>query len=199
MLVDFLREIFRRLDISAAFVPVALADHEDALRRGTADAVAFKAIVPEFEAIYDFSAPLLISGGAWFRQNGVSAAEFDPPAGARIVTPGRGPMLGVVRRDYPHLVVSAVDSYADALAAVAAGEADAAALNFHIAGHLARRDYPETIAVPPAPFAPQPIAFCVLKNRHGDLLKAFDRALAQSIREGVREQIQTRWLGETHD
>ena len=52
--------------------------------------------------------------------------------------------------------------------------ADVAAVNFHVGGHLARRDHAETIIVPSAPFERQPTAFCVLKGHHGDLLSAFD-------------------------
>lgn len=197
MVIDFLKEIFDRIGHSPAFVAVPLADHEEALRRGAADAVAFKATVPEFIAIYDFSAPLLTIGGAWFRPVGDTGTDL--PAGARVVTPGRGPMLGVVRRDYSHFSLTAVESYAEALVAVADGAADAAALNFQIGGYLARRDHPESIAIPAAPFAPQPIGFCVLKGNNSELLSTFDRALEKTIGEGVRDRLGAHWLGEPGD
>ena len=199
LVIDLLKEIPHRAGLSPVFVPIAHADHEEALRNGAADAIAFKGIVPEFTAVFDFSAPILISGGAWFRQKGDSANGPGLPEGARVVTPGRGPMLGVLQRNHPHLELAAVDSYADALAAVADGAANAAALNFHIGGYLSRRDHPDRIAVPSVPFAPQPIAFCVLKGQHQDLLSAFDRALETALGEGLRKRLETQWLGEAGD
>ncbi len=102
--------------------------------------------------------------------------------------------MGPLRRDHAELSLSLVDSNAEALAAVAGGAADAAALNFHVGGHLARRDHPETIIVPTAPFERQPTAFCVLKGHNGDLLRAFDSALAEAMREGIGERLERRWL-----
>ena len=116
-------------------------------------------------------------------------------AGARVVTPGSGPLVGLLRRDHSDLALSLVDSYAEALAAVAAGTADVAALNFHVGGHLARRDYAETIIVPAAPFERQPTAFCVLKGHNADLLSVFDSALAEAKREGLGERLERQWLG----
>ncbi len=111
----------------------------------------------------------------------------------------RGLVVELLTHDHSNLALSTVDSYAEALDAVVGGAADVAALNFHVGGNLARRDHPDAIAVPGAPFESQPIAFCVLKGRNGDLLSAFDRALADALSEGIGERLERHWLGRPAD
>ena len=170
LVVELLVDVLARIGRAPEFVIIPLAGHEAALRSGAVDALAFKALIPEFAEIYDQSAPVVVTGAAWFGPRGNDWGGTVPPAGARVVAPGRGPLVGLLRRDHSELSLSLVDSNAEALAAVAGGAADAAALNFHVGGHLARRDHPETVIVPTAPFERQPTAFCVLKGHHGDLL-----------------------------
>ncbi len=195
LVVELLTDVLARIGHAPEFVIVPLAGHEAALRSGAVDALAFKAIIPEFAEKYDQSAPMVTTGAAWFGPRDNNWGGTSPPAGARVVTPGRGPLVGLLTRDHSYLALSTVDSYAEALAAVVGSAADVAALNFHVGGHLARRDHPDAITVPTAPFERQPIAFCVLKGHNGDLLSAFDRALADALREGIGERLERHWLG----
>ena len=199
LVVELLTDVLARIGRAPEFVIIPLAGHEAALRSSAVDALAFKALVPEFAEIYDQSAPVVVTGAAWFGPAGNDWAGSDPPAGACVVTPGRGPLVGLLRRDHSALSLSLVDIYAEALAAVACGAADVAALNFHVGGYLARRDHPDAIIVPSAPFEVQPTAFCVLKGDNGDLLSAFDSALAEALGEGVGERLERKWLGEPPD
>lgn len=194
LVVELLTEILARIDHAPEFVVVPLAGHEAALRSGEVDAVAFKAVIAEFAEIYHQSAPVVITGAAWFARHDNDRVGSDPPAGARVVTPGRGPLVGSLTRDHSHLALSVVDSYAEALAAVAGGSADVAALNFHVGCYLARRDHAETISVPVAPFELLPIAFCVLKSQNKGLPRAFDSALAEVLGGGIGERLERRWL-----
>jgi ABC-type amino acid transport substrate-binding protein len=199
LVVELLTDVLARIGHTPEFVIVPLADHEAALRSGAADALAFKSIIPEFAEKYDQSAPLVTTGAAWFGPRDNDWAGSKPPAGGRVVTPGRGPLVGLLTRDPSDLVLSTVDSYAEALAAVVGGAADVAALNFDVGGYLARRDHPHTIAVPAEPFEAQPTAFCVLKGHNGDLLSAFNRALADALGEGIGERLERHWLDRSAD
>ncbi len=199
LVVELLTDVLARIGHAPEFVIVPLAGHEAALRSGAVDALAFKAVIPEFAEKYDQSAPMVTTGAAWFGPRDNNWGGTSPPAGARVVTPGSGPLVGLLTRDHSYLALSTVDSYAEALAAVAGGAADVAALNFHVGGYLARRDHPDALAVPGAPFESQPIAFCVLKGRNGDLLSAFNRALADALSEGIGERLERHWLGRPAD
>ncbi len=195
LVIDLAVDVLARAGYEPDFVAVKLADHETALRAGTADAVAFKAMVPRFAATYDQSSPLLTTGAAWFAPARNGLPEGGPPDGARVVTPASGPLVDLLKHDYPRVDLATVGTYAEALGSVVDGAADIAALNFHIGAYLARRDYPEAFAIPAAPFDRQPIAFCVLKGQNGELLDAFDTALRQALADGLGRRLERQWLG----
>jgi ABC-type amino acid transport substrate-binding protein len=188
LVIDIAAETFRRIGRDAAFVPVPHARLEAALDGGI-DGIAFQGIVPERQARFDFAAPYLVSGGAWF----VRAGSAEPAGSARVVTPAAGPLAGEIARRFPAMKREVVPSYRDALNAVRDGRAEAAALNLQVGAYLCRRDFPGLFQVPRAPFAPVPIALAVKQGAHADLLAAFSRALADA--PDVVAKATLRWLG----
>ena len=188
LVIDIVEQLFRRIGRDAVFVPVALAQLETALETAI-DGIAFQGIVPERRARLDFAQPYFDSGGAWFVRTGAPL----PADGARIVTPAAGPLAGEVARKFPGLRLAKVANYHDALRAVLAGTADAAALNQQVGTYLCRRDFADAFTLPDRPFSPVPIAFAVGKGAHGELLAAFSRELTQA--PDIVAQAKARWLG----
>jgi hypothetical protein len=111
--VELLTDVFARIGRTPEFVIIPLAGHEAALRSGAADALAFKSINSEFAEKYDQSAPLLTTGAAWFGPRDNDWGGSNPPAGARVVTPGRGPWVGLLSRDHSDLALSTGTGSAD--------------------------------------------------------------------------------------
>ena len=74
-MIELLVDVLARIEHAPAFVVIPLAGHEAALRSGDVDSLAFKAVIPEFAEVYDQSAPVVITGAAWFGPRGNDGAE----------------------------------------------------------------------------------------------------------------------------
>lgn len=192
LVVELLNRVFDLVGCVADFVPVALPVQDKAVAEGEIDAIAFKAAIPERAASYDFSKPIMTSGAAWFSRDGIPSGE-SPSAGSRIATPGAGPLLAQLRREYPDLVYLDVDTYAESLDAVIGGTADCAALNIHVGCYLANRDHTGRFILPDAPFQKLVLALAVAKGTHASLLRNFDAALAALGDDGSLDEIEKRW------
>ena len=194
LVIEILVEAFGRIGITTGFAPVALPGQEAALQAGTIDAVAFKAVIAERAGDYDFSVPMMTSGAAWFVLAQGAPAGSAPAAASRLATPGKGPLIAQLRREYPDAAFPDVDTYAEALRAVVDGDADRAALNFHVGRYLAGRDHPGRFEMPAAPFSKIPLAPAFAKGRHAEIRGRFDRALAEMQSGGVVDAIERRWI-----
>jgi len=195
MLVEAVGEILKRAGRSFTFRGLALDAIEGALAAGSIDALAFKGVSPERKLHMDFSAPLIITGGAAFARPGlVAATDLAAYNGMTVVTPERGPLAPDIRRRYPQIKLLSVASYDASLDAVLAGQADVAALNFQVGQRLINGKHPGKFTMPTAPYLEVPLAFAVAKGRHAELLAAFDRALAEARADGSLARLYARWL-----
>jgi ABC-type amino acid transport substrate-binding protein len=192
--IEIVRAVFGRAGHAVEFAPVAHAVQDAALEAGEISAIAFSAATVDRRKRRDFSAPMFLSGGAWYFPAGPASPAGRPPAGACVSTPAKGPLVAEIEADYPDLVVVRVETYPEALQAVLDGRADVAALNYSMGTALARRDFPGRFALPRGPFKPVPAALTVAKGSHAQLLAAFDRALATLKDEGAVAEIESRWL-----
>jgi polar amino acid transport system substrate-binding protein len=92
LLVDILQAAAEREGIEIAFVPVPFAQVHGTLTDGRAEAIVPLAITPERQKSYDFSAPLVTSGGALFvRAPSPTPASLATLSGKTVVTPKTGP------------------------------------------------------------------------------------------------------------
>jgi len=195
MLVEAVGEILKRAGRDCVFQGLALDAIEAALAAGRIDALAFKGISEERRAHMDFSAPLVITGGAAFARPGLAAsADLAAYNGMTVVTPERGPLAADIRRRFPQVKLITVASYDASLAAVLSGQADVAALNFQVGQRLINSTYPGRFSMPAEPYLRVPLAFAVAKGRNAELLAAFDRALAELKAEGAIDRLYARWL-----
>jgi polar amino acid transport system substrate-binding protein len=66
IIIDILQEALKRVNIEPAFIPAHMDKTQDLVKSGDADGLALLGINPERRKLYDFSDPLLITGGALF-------------------------------------------------------------------------------------------------------------------------------------
>lgn len=194
LVIDLLSEAFDRIGVGADFVTVPLPEHEEAIRSGKIDTVAFKAITPERQRDYDFSIPITTTGAAWFASASKPVEGSRPLSGSRLTTPAAGPLIAQLRRNFPDCSFVDVNSYAEALNAVIDGKADYAALNFHMGCYLANRDHAGRFHLPDAPFQQMAIGFALAKGSNADFLVRFNRALNEMHSAGMVEAVERRWL-----
>jgi ABC-type amino acid transport substrate-binding protein len=192
-LIELVAAALTRARIKGVFVPTPLPRLEAALDSGAIDAIAFHGVVPERRIKLAFSSPLIASGGAWFLPETAAWLDDEPPAGAAVATPERGPLAGAIARRYPGVRVVNVQDYPAALNAALDGKADAAALNLHVGAYLVRRDYAGRFNLPKKPFLPLDLAFCCPAGERDDVLAAVDTALAALRKEGVTADLERKY------
>jgi polar amino acid transport system substrate-binding protein len=194
--VDIVRAAAARVGIEIEFVPVPLEQLRQTLRDGRADA-SYLGITPEGRPFFDFSTAVLTTAGALY----VRAPNPTPESpmalsGKIVVTPRAGPLADYIQKNAPAVNLVLTTDYEDSLARVVRGEADAAALNYHVATVLATRLYPGQFTLPRSMFRETPQAVAVLKGEHAEFLSRLNAGLAAIRADGTWQQINTRWVGQ---
>jgi polar amino acid transport system substrate-binding protein len=195
LLIDVLRAASARVGLEIEFVPAPLEQMEQTLRDGRADAV-LTAMTPERLKVYDFSAPVLATGGAFFVR-----APNPPPenllamSGKVLVTPKAGPLADLISRTAPAVKLSLTTNYEQSFARVIDGSADAAALNFHAGAVIAARLYPDRITKPATMFQETKNAVAVPKGKLAEFLARLSHGLDAVRADGTWDEINKRWMG----
>ena len=160
--------------------PLELARMLKAVRTGEVDAVTGVGIAGDRHDCLVHSRPLVATGGAWFVP---ADSDWRPESGGalksggrrRVITPGTGPLVGVVSRLFPDLELTTCLDYGDALLAVVRGEADAAALNWHVGRVRAKNEHPGSFAMPDRPFIGVPLTIVANAGDGAEALRRIDR------------------------
>lgn len=196
LILEIVAEAMKRMKREFAFAVLTLDEADSALTDGKVDALAFKGDTPERRARMDFSAPIVVSGGALFPRAGSPISkDLKDFAGKRIVTPRRGPLYAQIAKSAPDVKLAESTSYAESFEMVIAGKADAAALNLQAGLRMARKSYPGAFALPSEPYIAVPLSFAVAKGKNAELLKDFDATLAAMKADGSFKATEDRWLG----
>jgi polar amino acid transport system substrate-binding protein len=194
--IDIVRAATGRVRIEMEFIAVPIEQMEQTLRDGRADAL-LQAPNSERLKLLDFSAPVLITGGALYvRSPNPTPDDLLAMSGKVVVTPQAGPLVAIISRSAPAVKLSVTTDYEQSLARLVDGTADAAALNYHVGGTLADRLYPGQVTKPNGMFWETPLAISVLKGRHGDLLERLNKGLAAIRADGTWQQINARWVAQ---
>jgi polar amino acid transport system substrate-binding protein len=143
--IDRTRATLAGAGLAATFLPLDLPEMIDRLLAGDIDLLAGVGVSPARAGQLAFSRPLVATGGAWFpRADAGWPADGALRAGAggrlRVVTPAAGPLAAHIAARFPQLSLTTCSDYQAALSLVAGGEADAAALNFHVGRELIAGD-----------------------------------------------------------
>jgi len=194
--VDILNAAAERAGLTIVYAPVPFTDIQKTLEDGRADAVFPLAINPERRQVFDFSAPLVITGGALF----VRAPQPTPDslkalAGKTVVTPKTGPLAGFIGKTAPEVKLVVNADYDQSFAQLLSGEADAAALNFQVGRKLASTLHAGKVTLPEKLFLELPLAVAVRKGQHADLIAKLDKGIAAIRADGTWQRIDRRWAG----
>jgi len=163
--IEILAAAARAACIGIVFVPVTIAEQVEALATGRVEALAAVADTPQRREAFELSVPFIETGASWF-----SSVPFDPdsaPAGTPVVSPAGGPLVALIGRRWPHLAMLDCEGYADALGAVAAGRAQAAALNSDAGWLRAETLHPGVFRRPASPFLRLGLAAAAPKGAAG--------------------------------
>src|ERR1700729_3919246 len=158
---DILRAAAAREGITIVFVPMA-SGVMAALTNGDADAIAPMLITPKSQETYDFTVPLLITGGGLFvRAPSPAPSTLSSLAGKTVATPSFGPFVGYIHQTVPGVNVVVTSSYRESLDDVLAGKADAAALNIDDGATFVSASYAGKITVPATACVGEPLGLAV--------------------------------------
>src|SRR5437764_6660234 len=193
--VEIVRAAAERSRIDVEFIPVPFEQVQKTLEDGRAVAIFPFAIIPERQRLFDFSAPIYEGGGGLF----VRAPEATPKdlaalSGKTVVTPRTGPLACLIDRTAPNVNLMVTADYEESLTRLVRGDADAAALNFHVGAMLAARLHPGKVTMPRIFFTQNPTAMGVRKGEQAELLNRMNAGLAAIRADGTWQRINDRWL-----
>jgi ABC-type amino acid transport substrate-binding protein len=195
LVIDVVKAAAERAGVDVVFVPVPLDQMEAALSDGRAEAVIPLAASPERRERLDFSNTLLMTGGALYvRQPESTPASLQALAGKTVVTPRGGPLAGFIQKTAPEVKLILTVGYQASLALLVAGDADAAALNYHAGVPLAARLYPGKLTIPGSMFLDLPLAAAVPKGQNGEFLARLNAGLAAIRVDGTWDRIYESWM-----
>lgn len=195
--VDLLRAAAGKAGITVVFVPVPFDQLPRTLEDGRADATFPTAITPDRREKFDFSAPLLPTGGAFFvRSPAPTPDTLASVAGKTITTPRTGPLVAYLQKNAPDAKLIVTADYDESLAQLVSGQADVAALNFQTGAKLATRLHPGKITPPDRLFWELPFAVAVPKGQSADLLARLNGGIAAIHADGTFEKINRNWMAQ---
>jgi polar amino acid transport system substrate-binding protein len=194
--VDLVRAAAARAGIEVEFVALPLEQLRPALKGHRADA-AFLGVIPENLPLFDFSAPVLTTGGALYVRTPApepeSLAAMD---GMIVVTPRSGPLADYIKTNAPSVKLVLTTDYEESLTRVMRGEAAAAALNYHVGTVLAARLFAGRFTVPHRMFREAQQAVGVPKGEGAAFLSSLNSGLATIQADETWQQINSRWMGQ---
>ena len=194
--VDIVRAAAGQAGIEIDFVPVPFEQLQRTLEDGRADVLLSFTITPERLARFDFSDPIVITGGALFVRAPETTPEgLAPLAGKIVVTPQIGPYPGYLQKNAPDVKLVVTANYEESLGRLVKGEADAAALGFHMGIIMARRLYPGQVTLPRRMFVESPFAVAAAKGQQVQFLTRLNAGIAAIRADGTWQQINDRWTG----
>jgi two-component system, NarL family, sensor histidine kinase EvgS len=193
--VDIIRAALEGAGYRAFFWAAAMDTVPLLLKFGAADGMAVMGVTPQRRRHYDFSRPFLHTGGALFAPAGRTAGLTpETLTGHRVCTPGSGPLAPHLRRHYPGIRLLLVSDYQQALEAVVAGRATAAALNVHAGRHLVRRRFQGRLAPADGLFHTLSLAAAVTKGSTHGWMVTVNRSLERMQADGTCDRIVHKWL-----
>jgi polar amino acid transport system substrate-binding protein len=141
--VDIFRAAAAQSGVDVRFVPVPFEQRQLTLTDGRADAYFPLSNTPERPQLFDFTDALVVTGGSIFvRAPSVPPENLAALAGKTLVTPRTGPFAPFIQKTAPAVKLVETTDYEDSLGRLIRGEADAAALSYHVGLRISERLYP---------------------------------------------------------
>jgi polar amino acid transport system substrate-binding protein len=194
--VDIFRAAAARAAVEVKFVPVSFEDRQLTLEDGRADAYLPAAIIPDRLQLFDFTDELVVTGGSIFvRAPNAPPENLVALAGKILVTPRTGPIAPFVQKTAPTVKLVVTTDYEDSLGRLIRGEADAAALGYHVGMSISNRLFPGQIVGSSDMFLKLPLAVAVPKGKQADLIVRLNAGIAAIRANGTWQQLNDRWRG----
>lgn len=194
--VEIVRAAAGHAGIEVEFVAVPFEQVQRTLEDGRAEAVFPLTITLERLPLFDFSDPILVTGGAFFVR-----APSSPPqgigslAGKVVVTPRTGPLAAYIQKNAPELKLVITKDYEESLSHLVKGEADVAALGFHVGISIVSRLFPGQVTLPQTMFTELPFAVAVAKGQRAEFLTQLNAGIAAIRADGTWQRINNQWTG----
>jgi polar amino acid transport system substrate-binding protein len=195
LVVDILNAAAARANFEVHFVLVPFDQVQGTLDDGRAQAIVPLAITPERQRAFDFSVPILMTGGAFFVRAPNPTPSIAALAGKVVVTPRTGPLVPFLQKEGTALKLVLTKDYPESLARVVDGQADAAALNFQVGASMAAALHPGKVTRPSIMFTEVPDAVATRKGQNANLLTLVNAGMATIRADGSWQKINDRWLG----
>ena len=132
--------------------------------------------------------------GTYDSPPGATPKDLAALSGKTVVTPRTGPLAGLIERTAPSVNLVVTTDYEESLARLVRGDADAAALNYHVGAMLAARLYPGKVTMPRIFFTQNPTALGVRKGEQAELLSRMNTGLAAVRADGTWQKINDHWI-----
>ena len=194
--VDLLRAAATAAKVDVVLVPLPFDQLQLALGDGRAEAVFPTADTLDRRQTFDFSTPLLATGGALYvRAPNAAPDSLAALKGKTVVTPRSGPLGAVLEKSAPAVKLVLTENYEESLELLVNGKADAAALNVHVGSRLASRLHPGKVNGAQKMFFEVPLAVMVRKGEHAAFIQDLNAGLAAIRANGTWQEINDRWIG----
>lgn len=168
LIIERLKEIFATSNIQFNFIATNLPELIPNMEKGKVDAVAALGITPERQEKYQFTKPIIVSGGAWFiPKSNRMLAEGEVPTS--VITPERGPLANEIKNKYPEIDLITCADYNAAFKGALEGKALAAALNWHVGRMMVEDKYQNQFHETKRPYNTLALGLAVLK-KNSDLI-----------------------------
>lgn len=164
-----------------------------ALSRGVASAIFPVGVSAERNDRFDFTEPLLSTGGGLFTKvsDGAAMPTLEALHGKVVTTPIAGPLYRIIQRNAPAIDLLSSGSYEESFQQLIEGRAAAAALNIHVGKAMVEQHYAGSIRVPSETFVALPMAVAVSRGEKRWLVEALDLALREIRSEDPAKQSST--------
>src|SRR5262249_9817961 len=192
--VEILDAAAARSRLQVKFVAVPFEQVHTTLDDGRADAAFPLAITSQRRQLFDFTeGPLVTRATVYVRAPNVPPENLSALADKIVVTPRTGPLAAFIEKTAPAVKLMVAKDYEESLTRLMRGEADAAALNYHVGTHLAARLYPGQLVHSPKLFQELPLAVAVPKGKSADAVALLNAGISAIRADGTWQQINDRW------
>jgi polar amino acid transport system substrate-binding protein len=196
LVVDIVRAAAAQAKLDVQFVLVPFDQVHGTLDDGRAQAIVPLAITPERQQTFDFSAPILMTGGALFvRAPSPTPKTFAELSGKVVVTPKTGPLVPFLQKNAQDVKLVLTKDYPESFARVIDGQAEAAALNFQVGASMVADLYAGKVTRPSIMFTEVPDAIAVHKGQNAGLLAQLNAGIAAIRADGTWQKINDQWMG----
>ncbi|MCQ4634662.1 transporter substrate-binding domain-containing protein [Shinella sp. CPCC 100929] len=162
--IEALDAAARLAGVELEYIPAPASSVQAIIAAGRAQAAFPLAVNAERLAVFDFSEPVLTTGGGFFvAAPSPSPSDLESLRGKTVATPATGPLAAFLRANAPETALLLTKDYIEPLRMVVSGQADAAALNLEAGTLLAGQHFSGRITTPADHFLKLPLALGMSK------------------------------------